>query len=139
MTTYQQTDRETSQMERYLSHTTPKKMTQTICKGDMGTPPVDMLTVKLHLNSVISTPGAQYYTINLKAFYLNTPMAWPEYMRTKLTTFPKFAKQYNLANNVESDGDVSHLYYDYCLGLAEAKIGLEALFATLTCHNFFNI
>ncbi len=44
------------------------------------TPTVDMVTVKLHLNSVISTKGAQYCTIDLKGFYLNTPMAHPEYM-----------------------------------------------------------
>jgi hypothetical protein len=48
--------------------------------GDCGTPTVDMVTVKLHLNSVILTKGAHYCTIDLKDFYLNTPMARPEYM-----------------------------------------------------------
>ena len=48
--------------------------------GDCGTPTIDMVTVKLHLNSVISTKGARYCTIDLKDFYLMTPMTRPEYM-----------------------------------------------------------
>ncbi len=42
--------------------------------GNYGTPTVDMITVKLHLISIISTKNACYCTINLKDFYLNTPM-----------------------------------------------------------------
>jgi hypothetical protein len=41
---------------------------------DCGTPTDDIITVKLHLNSVISTKNACYCTIDLKDFYLNTPM-----------------------------------------------------------------
>ena len=40
-----------------------------------------MLTVKILLNSVISTKGARFMTIDIKDFYLNTPMARFEYMR----------------------------------------------------------
>jgi hypothetical protein len=57
--------------------------------GDCGTPTVDMVTVKLHLNSVISTKGARYCTIDLKDFYLMTPMTCPEYMRMKIKDLPK--------------------------------------------------
>ncbi len=42
--------------------------------GNCGTPTVNMITVKLHLNSIILTKNACYCTINLKDFYLNTPM-----------------------------------------------------------------
>jgi hypothetical protein len=56
---------------------------------DCSTPTVDMVTVKIHLNSVISTKGACYCTIDLKDFYLNTPMARPEFMRMKLADLPK--------------------------------------------------
>ena len=42
--------------------------------GDCGTPTVDLLTVKLLLNSVISTAGARFMTIDIKDFYLNTLM-----------------------------------------------------------------
>ena len=36
--------------------------------GDCGTPTVDLLTVKLLLNSVISTPDAKFVTIDIKDF-----------------------------------------------------------------------
>ena len=40
---------------------------------DCGTPTADMLLVKLLLNSVISTRGAEFMTADIKNFYLNTP------------------------------------------------------------------
>ena len=55
--------------------------------------------VKLLLNSIISTPGAKFMTINIKYFYLNTPMPCFEYMCLKLTDTPNnFLQQYNLAS-----------------------------------------
>jgi hypothetical protein len=42
---------------------------------DCGTPTVNLLTVTLMLNSIISTPNTKFMTINLKDFYLNTPMS----------------------------------------------------------------
>ncbi len=41
--------------------------------GDCGTPTADLLTVKLLLNSVTSTPNAKFMTLDLKDFYLMTP------------------------------------------------------------------
>jgi hypothetical protein len=56
-----------------------------------------MVTVKIHLNSVVSTKGACYCTIDLKEFYLNTPMARPEFMCMKLAELPEeFAQIYKL-------------------------------------------
>ena len=66
-----------------------------------------MLTVKLLLNSVVSTPGARFMTIDIKDFYLNTPMKRFEYMRLKLSDLPEdFAQHYNLADKVTKDGYV---------------------------------
>ncbi len=48
--------------------------------GDAGTPTTNLLTVKLLLNSIISTPNAKFMTMDIKDFYLNTPMARYEYM-----------------------------------------------------------
>ena len=48
--------------------------------NDCGTPTVNLLTVKLLLNSIISSPGAKFLTIDIKNFYLNTPMKRFEYM-----------------------------------------------------------
>ncbi len=71
---------------------------------DCGTPTVDMVTVKLHLNSVVSTKGARYCTIDLKDFYLVTPMTRPKYMRRKIKDLSSnFVPMYNLANKATSD------------------------------------
>ena len=51
---------------------------------DCGTPTANLLTVKLMLNSIISTPNAKFMTINLKDFYLNIPMSQYEYFRMKM-------------------------------------------------------
>jgi hypothetical protein len=56
---------------------------------DCGTPTVDLLTVKLLFNSVISTNNAKFMTINIKDFYLMAPMKLNEYFRMKITFFPK--------------------------------------------------
>jgi len=64
---------------------------------ETSTPTVDISTVKLHLNSVISTPGARYMTLDLKNFYLNTPLERFEYMRIPISIFPEpIINQYNL-------------------------------------------
>ena len=47
------------------------------------TPTASMITIKLLFNSVISAPGAYFMTIDIKDFYLNTPLERPEYPRTK--------------------------------------------------------
>jgi hypothetical protein len=50
---------------------------------------VEMMTVKMHLNSMILTKGAQSCTFDLKDFCLNMPMEQPEYMRMKLCDLPQ--------------------------------------------------
>ena len=57
--------------------------------GDCGTPTADLLKVKLLLNSIIFTPNAKFMTLNLKDFYLMTPMKHYEYFRIKLGLFPQ--------------------------------------------------
>ncbi len=43
--------------------------------GDTGTPTADLLTIKILINSIISTAGAKVMTMDIKDFYLNTLMA----------------------------------------------------------------
>eukprot|EP00804_Cyclotella_cryptica_P003021 CCRYP_006028-RA/>CCRYP_006028-RA protein AED:0.37 eAED:0.37 QI:0/-1/0/1/-1/1/1/0/464 len=56
---------------------------------DVATPTSDLTTTKLLFNSVISTPGAAFLGMDLKNFYLNTPMDRPEYMKLKLALIPE--------------------------------------------------
>ena len=48
--------------------------------GDAGTPTADLLTIKLLANSVVSTKNTKMLTMDLKDFYLNTPMERSEYI-----------------------------------------------------------
>jgi hypothetical protein len=57
--------------------------------GDAGIPTADLLTVKLLLNSIINTPNTKFMTMDIKDFYLNTPMARYEYMRLRLSDMPE--------------------------------------------------
>ncbi len=74
--------------------------------GDCGTPTADLLTMKLLLNSVISTPNTKFMCKDIKYFYLCTPMAQYEYFRMKLELFPKDILEYNLLNKVNANGNV---------------------------------
>jgi hypothetical protein len=74
---------------------------------DCSAPTVDMVMVKIHLNSIVSTKGARYCTINLKDFNLNTPMARPEFMRMKQAELPEeFAQIYKLHDLANASGFV---------------------------------
>ena len=75
--------------------------------GDVGTPTADLTLVKMHVNSVISTPGARYMTLDVKNFYLNTPMVRYEYVRIKIDDIPEeIILEYALRDKVTSDGHV---------------------------------
>ena len=91
--------------------------------GDAGTPTANLLTVKLLINSTISTPNAKYMTMDIKDFYLNTPMARYKYMQLQIANMPDdVIKHYNLTNLTTPDG------YIYCniqkgmYGLPQARI-----------------
>jgi len=57
--------------------------------GDAGTPTADLLTIKLLINSIISTTGAKLMMMDIKDFYLNTPMARYKYMRLRIDDMPE--------------------------------------------------
>ncbi len=91
--------------------------------GDCGTPTIDMITVKLHLNSVISTKNKSYCTIDVKDFYLNTPMDQLEYMRKKISNFPPhFVKAYNLFDLATNNGTIYVKIQMGMYGLPQAGI-----------------
>ena len=76
---------------------------------DAGTPTADLLTVKLLINSVISIPGARFFTMYIKNFYLNTPISCYKYMQLKLGDIPDdVITHYNLHDVATPDG---HVYY----------------------------
>ena len=47
--------------------------------GKVGMPTVEMLLIKIMLNSVVSTDRVKFMTIDISDFYLNTPLKRSEY------------------------------------------------------------
>jgi hypothetical protein len=70
--------------------------------GDADTPTADLLTIKILLNSIISTPNAKFMTMDIKDFYLITPMARYEYMRLRLSDMPKDVIPHYKLNEIAS-------------------------------------
>ena len=76
--------------------------------GNVATLTAKMLVTKLLFNSTISTKGAQFMTINISNFYLNSPLPCPEFIKIKLSDIPQeIINEYNLRKKAISD---SHIY-----------------------------
>jgi hypothetical protein len=92
-------------------------------RGDVGTRTADLLTVKLLLNSVISTPGAKFMSLDISNFYLMAPMDRQEYVRMNLDDFPDdIIKEYNLREIATKDGCVIAECKKCVYGLPQAGI-----------------
>ena len=106
---------------------------------DCGTPTASMLTIKLLLNSVISTPGAKFMAIDIKDFYLNTPLVKPEFLRMKLSYFPDdVIEHYKLKDKVDAKGNVYVKCVRGMYGLPHAGIIAQKLLETrLNEHGYF--
>jgi hypothetical protein len=84
--------------------------------GDYEAPTADLLTVKLLLNTIISTPNAKFMTLYLKDFYLMTPMKRFEYFRMKLELFPQdINNEYDLLNKVGYNATCTLRYDKECM------------------------
>jgi hypothetical protein len=67
-------------------------------KGKVSTPTANLETIKILLNSTVSTPNAKMLTANIESFYLGTPMDCYEYMRIPAKDIPAdIMEQYKLA------------------------------------------
>ena len=96
--------------------------------GDTGTPTADMTLFKIIMNSVISPKGARCMMIDLKDFYLNTPMERSEYMRLKLGNIPEeIIVQYKLRDIATPDGYVYTEITKGMYGLPQAEIIVQVL------------
>ena len=65
--------------------------------GEVATLTAEMLVAKMLFNSVISTKGARFMTMDISNFYLMTPLHGPEFIRIKLSNIPdEVIKEYCL-------------------------------------------
>jgi hypothetical protein len=65
--------------------------------GDVATSTADITTFKILINSTLSTKDAAIMMMNIKNYYLGTPLPRYEYMQMLLSRFPEeILKKYNL-------------------------------------------
>ena len=70
---------------------------------DKSQPTADLNTVKLHINSTISTPNARYACLDIKNMYLNSTMQDPEFMFLDVKMVPQeFINEYNLQDKIHN-------------------------------------
>ena len=73
---------------------------------DKRAPTADLPTIKLLWNSVLSTPGAKYFTMDISNFYLGSQLPCPEFMRLPVNIIPEeIMQKYNLSK-IMDDGYV---------------------------------
>jgi hypothetical protein len=91
--------------------------------GDCATPTGNLTLFKIKLNSVISTRGARFMTLEFKTFYLNTPMERYEYIRIKLDYVPEeIIQHYLLQKKMDSNGYIFIKVQKGMYGLPQAGI-----------------
>ena len=94
---------------------------------DCDTPTADLFTVKLLLNSVVSTNEAKFFTLDNKNFYLNTRMESFEYMRLKMEDIPENVIENYELRAKEEDGQFYVEIRKGMYGLSQAGILAQKL------------
>jgi hypothetical protein len=90
--------------------------------GDVSTRTAELETIKILFNSVISTKGSEFISIDIKNFYLNTPLERPEYVRIPLNLIPQeIIQEYNLLT-LEKEGFIMAIVEKGMYGLPQAGI-----------------
>jgi hypothetical protein len=105
--------------------------------GNKTTKTADIGTVKILLNSTLSTPGARFATIDLKDFYLETILPEPEYVRIPVRVLSKrILDLYKLHDKIHN----GHVYCKVkkgMYGLPQAgKLANDDLLQYLAPHGF---
>jgi hypothetical protein len=96
--------------------------------GDKSTITAGLSIAKMLFNSTISTPGAKFLVIDIKNFYLNTPLARYEYMVIMMASLPQeVIDEYSL-DDLAVDGKVYIEIQKGMYGLPQAGILAHELF-----------
>jgi hypothetical protein len=97
-----------------------------------------MLVAKMLLNSVISTRGAKFMTMDISNFYLMTPLKRPEFIRMKISDTPKeIIIEYKLRDKVTPDGSIYIVANKGMYGLPQAGLlANELLEKRLNTHGY---
>ncbi len=75
--------------------------------GKVATPTAEMLVAKMLFNSVISTKGARFMTMDISNFYLMTPLHCAEFIRIKISDIPdEVIREYKLREEATKNGSI---------------------------------
>jgi hypothetical protein len=98
--------------------------------GDVATSTADITTFKILINSTLSTEDAAMMMIDIKNYYLSTPLSRFEYMKMLLSRFPEeIIQKYNL-NALAVDGWVYIEIRKGMYGLKQAGLIANQLLQT---------
>jgi hypothetical protein len=98
--------------------------------GDLATSTADITTFKILINSTLSTEDAAMMTMDIKNYYLGTPLPRFEYMKMLLSRFPEeIVQKYNL-NALAVDGWVYIEIRKVMYGLKQAVLLANQLLQT---------
>jgi hypothetical protein len=98
--------------------------------GDVATSTADITTFKILINSTLSTKDAAMMMMDIKKYYLGTPLPRFEYMKMLLSRFPKeIIQKYNL-NALAVDGLVYIEIRKGMYGLKQAGLLANKLLQT---------
>ena len=82
---------------------------------EMTTRTADLTTCKLHMNGVVSTPGARFAGGDVKDFYLNTPLKIERYGKVRAKYIPgETIRKHTLEQYIE---DVGWLHFEIGKGM----------------------
>jgi hypothetical protein len=98
--------------------------------GDVATSTADITTFKILMNSNLSTEDAVMMMMDIKNYYLDTPLPRFEYMKMLLSLFPEeIIQKYNL-NALAVDGSVYIEIRKGMYGLKQAVLLANQLLQT---------
>jgi hypothetical protein len=121
----------------------PKRMRLTVggdridYPDEVSTKTSSLITAKLLINSTISTPTARAMVLDIKDFYLNTPMERTEYMRISISDIPQpIIDHYNLSTLLHK-GHVYVAIQKGMYGLPQAgRLANDQLIIHLDLHGY---
>jgi hypothetical protein len=98
--------------------------------GDVATSTADITTFKILVNSTLSTKDAAMMMMDIKNYYLGTPLSRFEYMKMLLSRFPEeIIQKYNL-NDLAVDGWIYIEIRKVMYGLKQAGLLANQLLQT---------
>ena len=71
---------------------------------DCSTPTANLLMIKLLLNSVISTPQANFLIMDIKNLYPSSPLKKYEYLQFKMDDIENVKQHYKFGEKAMQDG-----------------------------------